>query len=193
MIFKILEHFSRSEHGLGARYLSGLRPGQPKSENVGFPGRTEKLRAEKLCRLMVVSHRVLHFSSLLCPFKIVDVQLILLISGAIYLLIRLSKCSLNLATNRTTCFWHSDYQTGLFATIRRPLQQSATRVCVTAKGVLHFDPQLLELHRKLTETEYSKASIWPVTPEEYQSFSSSMSEKTLMLHGTRNLWVDDNV
>ena len=92
--------FPRRLHGLEARYLSGLRPGRLNSDKSGFPGRTEKLCAEKSCRLMVVSHRVLHFSSLLCPFKIVDVQLILLISGAIYLLIRLSKCSLNLATNR---------------------------------------------------------------------------------------------
>ena len=92
--------FPRRLHGLEARYLSGLRPGRPNSDKSGFPGRTEKLRAEKSCRLMVVSHRVLHFASLLCPFKIVDVQLILLISGAIYLLIRLSKCSLNLSVNR---------------------------------------------------------------------------------------------
>ena len=97
--------FPRRLHGLEARYLSGLRPGRLNSDKSGFPGRTEKLCAEKSCRLMVVSHRVLHFSSLLCPFKIVDVQLILWISGAIYLLIRLSKCSLNLATNRSTAFW----------------------------------------------------------------------------------------
>ena len=80
--------FPRRLHGLEARYLSGLRPGRPNSDKSGFPGRTEKLRAEKSCRLMVVSHRVLHFSSLLCPFKIVDFQLILLISGASHLRIR---------------------------------------------------------------------------------------------------------
>ena len=103
--------FPRRLHGLEARYLSGLRPGRPNSDKSGFPGRTEKLRAEKSCRLMVVSHRVLHFSSLLCPFKIVDVQFILLISGAIYLLIRLSKCSLNLASNRMEGLWpdHNHY------------------------------------------------------------------------------------
>ena len=94
--------FPRRLHGLEALYLSGLRPGQPKSENVGFPGRTEKLRAEKSCRLMVVSHRVLHFSSLLCPFKIVDFQLIFLISGAFHLRIRPSECSLNLSVNRVS-------------------------------------------------------------------------------------------
>ena len=92
--------FPRRLHGLEARYLSGLRPGRLNSDKSGFPGRTEKLRAEKSCRLMVVSHRVLHFSSLLCPFKIVDFQLILLISGAFHLRIRPSECSLNLATNR---------------------------------------------------------------------------------------------
>ena len=91
--------FPRRLHGLEARYLSGLRPGRPNSDKSGFPGRTEKLRAEKSCRLMVVSHRVLHFSSLLCPFKIIDFQLILLISGVSHLLIRPSECSLNLATN----------------------------------------------------------------------------------------------
>ena len=92
--------FPRRLHGLEARYLSGLRPGRLNSDKSGFPGRTEKLRAEKPCRLMVVSHRVLHLSSLLCPFKIVDFQLILLISGVFHLLIRPSECSLNLATNR---------------------------------------------------------------------------------------------
>ena len=92
--------FPRRLHGLEARYLSGLRPGRPNSDKSGFPGRTEKLRAEKSCRLMVVSHRVLHFSSLLCPFKIVDFQLILLISGVFHLLIRPSECSLNLSVNR---------------------------------------------------------------------------------------------
>ena len=98
--FQDLGTFPRRLHGLEARYLSGLRPGRPNSDKSGFPGRTEKLRAEKSCRLMVVSHRVLHFSSLLCPFKIVDFQLILLISGAFHLRIRPSECSLNLATNR---------------------------------------------------------------------------------------------
>ena len=92
--------FPRRLHGLEARYLSGLRPGRPNSDKSGFPGRTEKLRAEKSCRLMVVSHRVLHFSSLLCPFKIVDFQLILLISGAFHLRIRPSECTLNLSVNR---------------------------------------------------------------------------------------------
>ena len=87
-------------HCLEARYLSGLRPGRPNSDKSGFPGRTEKLHAEKSCRLMVISHRVLHISSLLCPFKIVDFQLFLLISGVFHLLIRPSECSLNLATNR---------------------------------------------------------------------------------------------
>ena len=93
--------FPRRLHGLEARYLSGLRPGRPNSDKSGFPGRTEKLRAEKSCRLMVVSHRVLHFLSLLCPFKIVDFQLILLISGAFHLRIRPSECSLNLSVNRS--------------------------------------------------------------------------------------------
>ena len=92
--------FPRRLHGLQARYLSGLRPGRPNSDKSGFPGQTEKLRAEKSCRLMVVSHRVLHFPSLLCPFKIVDVQLILLISGAFHLRIRPSECTLNLSVNR---------------------------------------------------------------------------------------------
>ena len=99
--------FPRRLHGLEARYLSGLRPGRPNSDKSGFPGRTEKLRAEKSCTLMVVSHRVLHLSSLLCPFKIVDVQLILLISGASHLRIRPSECSLNLATNRMSGIFNS--------------------------------------------------------------------------------------
>ena len=98
--FQDFRTFPGRLHCLEARYLSGLRPGRPNSDKSGFPGRTEKLRAEKSCRLMVVSHRVLHLSSLLCPFKIVDFQLILLISGAFHLLIRPSECSLNLATNR---------------------------------------------------------------------------------------------
>ena len=93
-------NFPRRLHGLEPRYLSGLRPGRPNSDKSGFPGRTEKLCAEKSCRLMVVSHRVLHFSSLLCPFKIVDFQLILLISGAFHLRIRPSECTLNLSVNR---------------------------------------------------------------------------------------------
>ena len=92
--------FPRRLHGLETQYLSGLRQGRPNSDKSGFPGRTEKLHAERSCRLMVVSHRVLHFSSLLCPFKIVDFQLIILISGAVHLRIRPSECSLNLATNR---------------------------------------------------------------------------------------------
>ena len=93
-------NFSWNIAFLEARYLSGLRPGRPNSDKSGFPGRTEKVHAEKSCRLMVVSHRVLHFPSLLCPFKIVDFQLILLISRAFHLRIRPSECSLNLATNR---------------------------------------------------------------------------------------------
>ena len=40
--------FPRRLHGLEARYLSGLRPGRLNSDKSGFPGRTEKLRAEKL-------------------------------------------------------------------------------------------------------------------------------------------------
>ena len=39
--------FPRRLHGLEARYLSGLRPGRLNSDKSGFPGRTEKLRAEK--------------------------------------------------------------------------------------------------------------------------------------------------
>ena len=98
--FQAFGTFPSRLHGLAARYLSCLRPGRLNSDKSGCPGRTEKLRAEKPCRLMVVSHRVLHLSSLLCPFKIVDFQLILLISMVFHLLIRPSECSLNLATNR---------------------------------------------------------------------------------------------
>ena len=45
--FLVFGTFPRRLHGLEARYLSGLRPGRPNSDKSGFPGRTEKLRAEK--------------------------------------------------------------------------------------------------------------------------------------------------
>ena len=77
--------FQGSGHDSGARYLSCFRPGQPKSENSSFPGRTEKLRAEKLCRMMVVSPRDLNLSAVLCLIKISDFRSFLKISQPVHL------------------------------------------------------------------------------------------------------------
>ena len=66
-IFKDFATSPRSSGGRLAWYLSHFRPGRPNFINISFLGRSKKMRAEKLCRFVVVLCRDLCFSFPLWP------------------------------------------------------------------------------------------------------------------------------
>ena len=68
--FHNFEHFQKSCRGFPARYLPCFRPGAPKTILSSFLMGTKKMRGEKLCRFVVVSHREVPSLTISCPFKI---------------------------------------------------------------------------------------------------------------------------
>ena len=68
--FHDLEHFHKSCRGFPARYLPCFRPGAPKTRFSSFLIGAKKMRGEKFCRFVVVSHREVPSLTISCPFKI---------------------------------------------------------------------------------------------------------------------------
>ena len=68
--FHDFEQFQKSCRGFPARYLQCFRPGAPKTILSSFSMENNKMRGEKLCRFVVVSHREVPSLTISCPFKI---------------------------------------------------------------------------------------------------------------------------